>query len=87
MALRTHDQVMSSVFKSPFVSAMDQKCQSKLDKKLAGNELSKTQMAACAALIVQEKDRADSEKSVSLARLMQSFKSLGITKDNLKKQL
>eukprot|EP00466_Bigelowiella_natans_P004183 jgi/Bigna1/86253/estExt_fgenesh1_pg.C_90123 len=72
---------------SSFVSTMDQKYQSKLDRKLAGKKLSKTQMAACAALIVQEKDRADSEKSVSLARLMQSFKSLGITKDNMKKQL
>ncbi|GAB5373399.1 hypothetical protein AAMO2058_001748000 [Amorphochlora amoebiformis] len=50
----------------------------------AGSKLTTRQLAACAALIVKEKNKPDVQKSVSLARLMQSFKSLGITKENLK---
>jgi len=65
--------------------------ESQLERKMspagALPKLTKTQMAACAALIVKEKRKPDIEKTVSLARLMQSFKALGITKENLKKEL
>eukprot|EP00469_Lotharella_globosa_P000376 CAMPEP_0167797930 /NCGR_PEP_ID=MMETSP0111_2-20121227/15973_1 /TAXON_ID=91324 /ORGANISM="Lotharella globosa, Strain CCCM811" /LENGTH=382 /DNA_ID=CAMNT_0007692181 /DNA_START=60 /DNA_END=1208 /DNA_ORIENTATION=- len=72
------------------VAALDRKLlkSSLVEKKIAdAPKLTKTQMAACAALIVKEKQKPDIEKSVSLSRLMQSFKTLGITKENLKKEL
>jgi len=53
----------------------------------SGSKLTRTQLAACAAYIMKEKSKADADKDVSLARLLQSFKSLGITRENLKKQI
>jgi len=70
------------------VDLLDQKF--KVSSGSDGNKdskLTKTQMAACAALIVKEKNKPEIEKSVPLSRLMQSFASLGITKENLKKEL
>lgn len=59
---------------------------SDLDNKLSGR-LNTRQMAACAAHIVQEKDKTARRQSVPLSRLLASFKALGLTKENLEKKL